>query len=144
MHQHLGHSGGNIAHVQHGKDTKEEIHWCVEARVQLDQGDNEPIAHECGKVEKEEDVEEDYISLGIPGESQKDKLRHRAVVHPGEVLHYFSAAVEEMDLVVQLIMHIQMLWLLYYWKGPWLLDSIWNEYHFKDCILPGVRLILGR
>lgn len=46
----------------------------METGVQVDQGNNEPIAHKCREVEEEEDIEEDYIKLEIPGETQKDEL----------------------------------------------------------------------
>lgn len=44
MHQHLGHGGGDVAHVQQGEDTKEEVHGSVKMRIQADQGDDEPVA----------------------------------------------------------------------------------------------------
>ena len=107
MHQHLGHSGGDIAHIQQREDTEEKVHGCVEAGVQVDYGDNEPIAHKGREVEEEEDVEEDCINLGVLGEAQKDELRHRALVLPEEILHSPSAAEREMNrLLAQLRMHI--------------------------------------
>lgn len=87
MHQHLWHCGGDIAHIQHGEDAEEEVHGCVEVGVQVDQGDNEPIAHKCREVEEKEDIEENYIDLEVPGEAQKDELCYRAVVLQGETLH---------------------------------------------------------
>lgn len=39
MHEHLGHSRGGVAHVQHGEDTDEEVHGRVEACVLVDEGD---------------------------------------------------------------------------------------------------------
>jgi hypothetical protein len=63
----------------------------METGVQVDQGDNEPIAHKRREVEEEEDIEEDYIKLEITGETQKDELRHGAVILIGGALHSSTA-----------------------------------------------------
>ena len=46
MHQHLGHGGGDIAHIQQGEGTEEEVHGSVQLCVQADQHDDEPIAQD--------------------------------------------------------------------------------------------------
>lgn len=92
MHQHLWYRGGDIAHIQHGEDTEEEIHGCVQTGVHEDQGNNEPVACKCREVDQQEDTEEDDMNLGISGETQKDEFIYGAVVLPGEVLHSPSAA----------------------------------------------------
>ena len=63
MYEHLGYSDGDITHVQHGEDSQGEVHGYVEAGVQVNQGDNEPIARKCREVEEKKDVEEDYINF---------------------------------------------------------------------------------
>ena len=50
MHEHLGHSRGGVAHVQHGEDTDEEVHGRVEACVLVDEGDEEAVAHKDQQV----------------------------------------------------------------------------------------------
>jgi hypothetical protein len=46
MHQHLGHSGSDKAHIQQGEGTEEEVHGSVQLCVQADQHDDEPIAQD--------------------------------------------------------------------------------------------------
>lgn len=50
MHEHLGHSRGGIAHIQHGENTDEKVHGRVEARVLVDEGDEEAVAHKDQRV----------------------------------------------------------------------------------------------
>ena len=83
MHQHLGHSGGDITHIQQGEDTEEEIHGSVETHVQAYQGDDEPIAQDWAQVKKKEGTEEDPFGSGVTGEAKQDKFRN-----PGSVLSW--------------------------------------------------------
>lgn len=107
MNEHLGDRAVGITDVHKRQDTEEKVHGCVEAGVQVDYGDNEPIAHKGREVEEEEDVEEDCINLGVLGEAQKNELRHRALVLPEEILHSPSAVEREMNrILAQLRMHI--------------------------------------
>ena len=43
MHQSLGHGDCSIAKVQERQVTKEEIHWSVEVRVNVDKKDDKSI-----------------------------------------------------------------------------------------------------
>ena len=46
MHQYLGYGSGDIAHIQHGDYTEEEVHGTVQVCVQEDQQDDEPIVYD--------------------------------------------------------------------------------------------------
>ena len=87
INQHLGHSGGDIAHVYQGEDAEKEVHRCVEVCIQIDQGDDESIAQNGDKVEKKEEREQSHSDLRLTGEAKEDELRDRAVVLLAKAVH---------------------------------------------------------
>ena len=82
MHQHLGHGGGDIAHIQQGDGTEEKVHGSVQLCVQADQHDDEPIAQDWAQVDEKEDNEEDAVGRGVTGEANQDELRDPTLVLP--------------------------------------------------------------
>lgn len=59
----------------------------MEACIQVGQGDDEPVAHKCDEVEKEEKSEQSHSDLRLSGEAKEDELGHRAAVLLAEALH---------------------------------------------------------
>lgn len=63
MHQRLGHGGEDMAHIQQGEDSEEEVHGSVEMHVQADQGDNEPTVWDWAQVEEKKGNREDPVEM---------------------------------------------------------------------------------
>jgi len=59
---------------------EEEVHGCVEARVQPDEQEDEQVAQHHGQVHAQEQGEEHALLLWLDGEPQEEELGHMALI----------------------------------------------------------------
>ena len=70
VHQHLGNPAGGVADVHYGAVAEEEVHGQLEAGVQPDQDEDEPVTQQGQQIGGLEQDKQPSLGLPVPGEAQ--------------------------------------------------------------------------
>ena len=68
--QHLGNPAGGVAEVHYREVAEEEVHGQLEAGVQLDQDEDEPVAQQGQQIGGPKQDKQPSLGLPVPGEAQ--------------------------------------------------------------------------